>query len=399
MKRNTRTTIIVALLGLGCIAAAWWGWGRQAPGLVTGQLSAVAAASGADDPRWRRVTEPRPFEFPIDHGAHPAYQTEWWYYTGNLKADTGEEFGFQLTFFRRGLDPEPAARASRWATRNIYLAHFTVSDLGKEKFYAAERFSRDGADLAGATGNPYRVWLGPWQATGAGPEGMDMRLEAQGDEVAIDLRLQSTKTPTLQGDRGYSKKGSGAGNASYYYSFTRMASSGTLSVAGTTYRITEGVSWMDHEWGTSRLEDSGVGWDWFALILDDGREVTWAQLRRADGTVTASSFGTLTAADGSTTALSADQVSLDVLDQWSSPRSGADYPAEWCLTIPSVGLRLRVRPRMADQELPVSIVYWEGAVEVDGEAAATNGDEAPVTGRGYVELTGYIPTPGGTLGR
>ena len=387
------------LIILGVLGAGFWYSRRLAPPVVTGQLSAVAAASGTDDPRWRRVTAARPFVFPEDHGPHPAYQTEWWYYTGNLRAENGREFGFQLTFFRRGVDPEPVRRASRWATRNVYLAHFTVSDLQNQQLYAAERFSRDGAELAGASGNPYRVWLGPWQATGSGPEGMTMRLQAAADEMAIDLRLQSAKPPTLQGDRGYSKKGAGAGNASYYYSLTRMATTGTLSIEGDSYRIMDGVSWMDHEWGTSRLEASSVGWDWFALILDDGREITWAQLRRADGTLTPASLGTLTAADGTTTRLTPADVSLDVLDYWTSPRSGARYPAGWRLRIPKAGLDLRVTPRMADQELPVSIVYWEGAVAVEGESVSGSRDGRPVAGLGYVELTGYAPSSGGTLGR
>jgi predicted secreted hydrolase len=394
-----RTTILAIGVLLVVLLGGWIYRSQQTPALITGQLSAVAAASGVEDPRWQRVTEPRPFVFPDDHGQHPEYQTEWWYYTGNVTADNGREFGFQLTFFRRGLDPEPAERTSNWATRNIYLAHFTVSDIAEGRFFAAERFSRDGAELAGATGNPYRVWLGPWQATGSGPEGMTMRLQAAAEEMAIDLRLESTKPVVLQGDQGFSQKGSGVGNASYYYSLTRMASTGTVSIGSETYRIVDGLSWMDHEWGTSRLEESGAGWDWFALILDDGREVTWAQLRRDDGTVTPASFGSVVAPDGSTTRLSAADATLEVLDTWRSPRSGAVYPAEWQLTIPGSDLSLRIRPRLADQELPVSIVYWEGSVMVEGEGANADGVTQAITGRGYVELTGYVPAPGGTLGR
>jgi predicted secreted hydrolase len=382
------------LLLLLIVKGAFWYVGRPGAPAITGSLSAVAAASGTDDPRWERVTEPRPFTFPQDHGAHPEYQTEWWYYTGNLEDDQGRAFGFQFTIFRRGLDPEPVERASRWATRNIYLAHFTVSDLDASRFYASERFSRDGAGLAGTTSDPFRVWLGEWQALGSGPEGMTMDLQATGDEMAIDLRLESTKAPVLQGDQGYSPKGQGIGNASYYYSLTRMATTGTLTIGGTSYRITSGTSWMDHEWGTSRLESNAVGWDWFALILDDGRELTWAQLRDQSGQGTADSFGSLTNADGTTTPLRAADVQLEVLDTWDSPRSGARYPAAWRLRVPGAGLDLEIRPRLADQELPVSIVYWEGAVSIEGEA----GDGQPVDGVGYVELTGYVPsTGGGTL--
>ena len=381
---------LVAALAVLLGATALYAVARSRPAVVSGSLSAVAAASGDEDSRWRRVAEPRPFQFPADHGPHPLYQTEWWYYTGNLTADDGRQFGYQLTFFRRGLDPEPAERQSRWATTDIYLAHFTVSDLQDEQFYAAERWSRNGADLAGASGAPYFVRLGSWQASGSGPEGMSMRLVAATDEVAIDLQLQNGKPPTLQGDRGYSPKGAGAGNASYYYSLTRMVTTGVLSIGDRSFTIRDGASWMDHEWGTSRLEEGAVGWDWFALQLSDGREITWAQVRQADGVAAPASFGSLTEPNGSTRRLTPADITLEVTDHWSSPRSGARYPAGWRITIPSAGLRLAVTPRMADQELPVSIVYWEGAVAVEGEANAGN-DASPISGQGYVELTGYVP--------
>lgn len=382
---------ILLLLGV-ILGGVFWYWSRPDSSPITGSLSAVAAASGTDDPRWRRVTAPRPFSFPTDHGAHPDYQTEWWYYIGNLVDAQGRAFGFQFTIFRRGLDPEPAERASHWATRNIYLAHFTVSDLASGKFYASERFSRDGAGLAGASGDPFRVWLGEWQADGSGTTQPNMRLQATGDQMAIALQLQSTKAPVLQGDRGYSPKGQGAGNASYYYSLTRMATTGTVTVAGTPYTITSGTSWMDHEWGTSRLDATAVGWDWFALILDDGREITWAQLRNQSGQGTGDSFGSLIAADGTTTQLHAADVQLESLDTWTSPRSGARYPSSWRLRIPSAKLDLRIRPRLADQELPVSIVYWEGSVAIEEQ----NDAGQAVQGIGYVELTGYAPSTGGT---
>src|ERR687886_961497 len=381
-----------AILGLVIAGLAIFYAVQIRPPAVTGQLSAVAAASGKDDPRWQRVTVSRPFAFPVDHGPHEIYQTEWWYYTGNLAAEDGHQFGFQLTSFRRGLDPQPTPRASHWATRNIYLAHFTISDLSGKKFYAEERFSRDGADLAGARGDPYHVWLGAWQATGSGPQGMTMRIQASTDEIAIDLRLQSTKPPTLQGDHGYSVKGQGAGNASYYYSLTRMSTTGVVTVGGRVFKITSGLSWMDHEWGTSKLEQGAVGWDWFALQLSDGRELTWAQLRGPDGRAALASFGTITAADGTTTRLGAHDLKLEVTAHWSSPRSQARYPAGWRIQIPKAGLTLQVTPRLADQELPVSIVYWEGAVDIKGQATEASGIARPLAGHGYVELTGYLPS-------
>lgn len=383
--RKFAFTMLIGIIILGGIS--WYRINSIRP-TITGQLSAAAAASGDDDPRWQRVTAPRPFTFPADHGPHPEYQTEWWYYTGNVQAQDGHEFGFQLTFFRRGLDPEPVARTSRWATQNIYLAHFTVTDITGERFYAAERFSRDGADLAGASGEPYHVFIEDWQATSTGSEGMTMHLRAQAKDMAIDLELRNAKAPTLQGDRGYSVKGAGVGNASYYYSLTRMDTTGQVIVNGKTFPIVRGASWMDHEWGTSKLESDGVGWDWFALQLDDGRELTWAQIRRADGTANPASFGKLTAADGSTTPLRTTDIELEVTKYWNSPRSGARYPAAWQLRVPLAALNLTITPRVADQELPVSIIYWEGAVAIQG---TTGANAEPVTGRGYVELTGYVP--------
>jgi len=389
--RQVRRAFSLTLVGIVVVVAGLLYWSRSGQTPVTGRISAVAAASGDADPRWKRVTAPRPFSFPVDHGAHEEYQTEWWYYTGNLEDESGRPFGFQLTFFRRGLAPVQPERASKWAARNIYLAHFTLSDITTGKFYATERFSRDGAEQAGAQGDPYRVWLGAWQASGTDEQGDAMHLQATAEEFGIDLQLASTKRATLQGNQGYSPKGTGTGNASYYYSLTRMATQGTVNVGEQRFRIVDGTSWMDHEWGTSRLEEGGVGWDWFALQLSDGRELTWAQLRGANGSAIGNSFGALTAADGSSITLGPQDLSLEVLDYWRSPASEARYPGRWRLRSEQAGLDLEVTPRMPNQELPVSIVYWEGAVEVEGSASGSAGN-TPITGVGYVELTGYLPS-------
>src|SRR5437867_1441494 len=197
------------------LLAACAGLGAQ-PATPRAQLSAVQAASGADAAGFAHATAPRPFVFPHDHGPHSEYATEWWYYTGNLDADDGRHFGFQLTFFRSALAPAAPPRASDWAATNIYMAHFAVTDVGGGGFHAFDRFSRGAAGLAGATGAPYRVWLEDWSAQGGGPEGMAMRLRAAQDDVAIDLALATDRSPALQGDRGLSQKGATSGNASYY---------------------------------------------------------------------------------------------------------------------------------------------------------------------------------------
>lgn len=348
---------------------------------IRAALGAVEAVNADDSAGFARVTAPRPFVFPADHGPHPEFQTEWWYFTGNLRAADGRRFGFQLTFFRRGLTPAPAERESAWATSAIYMAHFALSDIDGGAFYAYDRFSRDAAGLAGASGEPFRVFLEGWSAEGSGPENNTVRLRAAQDEVALDLVVASTKPPALQGDRGYSQKGAQAGNASYYYSLTRMAAEGSLSVGGAEFAV-DGLAWMDHEFGTSALEGEAIGWDWFSLQLDDGHDLMYAQVRTPDSI--SYRFGSLVGPDGAAIPLDPDAVSVEVLDNWRSPRSGASYPSRWRLRVQSIGLDLEIVPHLADQELPLNVVYWEGAVGASGSLGGR-----PIGGNGYVELTGY----------
>lgn len=355
---------------------------------VTASVNVVEAVNADNNQDFARVTEPRPFVFPQDHGPHPDYQIEWWYYTGNLATEEGRRFGFQLTFFRSGLTPDPVPRDSAWGTSSVYLAHFALSDITNNQFYSFDRLSRGGAGLAGATGDPFRVFLEDWSATGSGPEGMRMHLQAAEDPVAIDLVLQSTKPPVLQGDQGYSQKGAARDNASYYYSLTRMATTGTIRVAGESYTV-QGASWMDHEFSTSLLEDNLVGWDWFSLQFDDGREMMYSYLRTTDGAA-AYPFGTLVAPDGSSRSLQPDEVQVVALDTWRSPRSEVVYPSGWRLQMPDEGLTLEIMPLMVDQEMSTSVVYWEGAVRAEG---TQNGQV--ITGYGYVELTGYAESQQG----
>lgn len=358
---------------------------------VQASISAVEAVNANDTKGFARATEPRPFVFPQDHGPHPEYQIEWWYYTGNLQSQEGHHFGYQFTIFRRGLTADPAQRTSAWGTQNIYMAHLALSDVANERFYAYDRFSRDGAGLAGATGDPFRVFLEDWIASGSGPEGMQMHLHAAEYDIALDLTLENTKPPVLQGNQGLSQKGAEVGNASHYYSLTRMATTGYIRVEGETYAV-QGLSWMDREFSTSGLEAGLVGWDWFSLQLDDQRELMFYQLRQEDGSMSPFTAGVIVAPDGTTTSLAAGDVQLDVLDTWRSPRSGTAYPAQWRMTLPDEDLTLEITPYLADQELPVSVVYWEGAVRVTGTQQGQ-----PLRGNGYVELTGYADTgTGGT---
>lgn len=210
-----------------------------------------------------------------------------------------------------------------------------------------------------------------------------MKLRAAQDDLAIDLLLTDRKGSILHSDGGYSQKGPEPGNASYYYSQTRLDSSGTVKVGDGHYQV-EGSSWMNHEFSTSALAPDQVGWDWSALQLDDGSELMVFQIRKADGSADAFSSGTLIAPDGSTRRLSRDDFEIKVGDTWRSPRSGATYPARWTVAVPTANLTLAIEPYLADQELNVSNAFWEGAVRVSGERAG-----AAVSGSGYVEMTGY----------
>ncbi|MHB1005348.1 MAG: lipocalin-like domain-containing protein [Chloroflexota bacterium] len=384
MARRTLSLLALALVVLVALGGSAYALSRpEAPPEVKARL-AVAEALGGDGSGFARATDPRPFAFPQDHGPHPDYRSEWWYYTGNLATADGRHFGFQLTFFRTALAPGAAARASDWATNQMYMAHFALSDVDGKRFYNFERFSRGAAGLAGAEASPFRVWLDDWSATGSGGNTLaPVRLRAAQGDVSLDLILAPGKPLVLQGDRGLSRKGPEPGNASYYYSFTRLPTTGSVRVDGTTFPIS-GQSWMDREWSTSSLGADLVGWDWFALQLSDGRDLMFYRLRRKDGTADPLSGGLLVAPDGSTRALALADVVVAEQGQWRGPRDGATYPARWRLQVPAEGIDLEITPYLPDQELDVSVRYWEGAVHFAGTAAGR-----PVTGDGYVELTGY----------
>ena len=388
-KRRSLHTLFVCTVLVGiAVVAAFWLRGARAP--ASGRIAAtisVTSALGADDVRgYTRAAAPHDFVFPPDHGPHPDFRTEWWYYTGNLRTRDGRHFGFQLTFFRHALRPEPLPRDSNWGTRQVYLAHFALTDTQRGRFIAFARRSREALGLAGARAEPFRVWVEDWSVQGEASTGLPMRLRAAEAETAIDLVLESAKPVVLQGERGLSRKGQEPGNASYYYSLTRMPARGTVRVDGVSFDV-DGFAWMDREWSTSALSKDLVGWDWFALQLDDGRDVMFYQLRRADGSSDRFGAGMLVEADGTAEPLRHDEVRIDVLATWKSPRSGVSYPARWRLTVPSRDVVLELSPRIADQELIVGTRYWEGAVTAQGAATGRR-----LGGQGYVELVGYGET-------
>jgi predicted secreted hydrolase len=343
-------------------------------------LFGLAVPSGT----FARADLPRSFSFPADMGPHNDFQTEWWYYTGNLSTADGRPFGFELTFFRHALlgPSDVVARPSAWGTSQVYLAHFAVTDIAGGQFHAFERYERAAAELSGAQGAPsFRVWLQGWAVQQTGDRGY--HLTARQGSMAVDLTLQDRTGPVLEGVQGYSQKGPAPGQASYYFSQPRLDSQGTVTVGGTAYTVT-GTAWMDHEFSTTALGADQVGWDWFSIQLNDGTELMAYTLRRLDGSLDPFSSGTVISQGGQARRLAMTDFKVSATATWKSPHSGGTYPAAWTLSVPSEGLTLYLKPRLADQELNVSFIYWEGAVRVDGERNGT-----PVAGTAYVELTGY----------
>jgi predicted secreted hydrolase len=338
---------------------------------------------------WQRAIGPWTWSFPRDHGAHPNFKSEWWYFTGNLKEkSSGRPFGYQLTIFRQGVQINPAQKNSKWAVRDFYFGHFTISDIAKNEFHVAEKVSRGALGEAFADTREMNVGLGSWNLGLAGSYGADVYLlRAKDTGMAIDFIASAHKPLVLEGVNGLSQKSSGAGNASYYYSYPWLDTSGKLTLAGKTYDVS-GLSWFDHEFSTSSLGPDEVGWDWFCIQLGNNEEIMLYALRDKSGAIDPASEGTWIKSDGTTERLTPGSYTIEKQGTWKSPHSGATYPAGWHVTIPSHRADLTVTPAMADQELNLSkmgkLAYWEGACTIAGRVG-----DADVKGVGYTELTGY----------
>ncbi len=359
-----------------------WRWSLLALPLLT---TLAFAAEVTDE--FRLAAKGYVYRFPRDHGSHDEFRTEWWYYTGHLATATGRRFGYQLTFFRRGVPREQIKTfPSQWSISQLYLAHFAVTDLDGRRFRYAERLSRAGLGKAGADSDRLRVWIDRWSAD-MQPDPETHRLRATDPELALDLDLAPDKPPVVHGTGGISLKGPSEAQASHYYSFTRMGTAGKLRIGHESFDVT-GTSWMDHEFGSADLGEDVVGWDWFSLQLANRTELMLYRLRRADGSADPVSSGTFIDKDGNAQHLPLKDFSLEPLSHWTSPTSKAVYPQRWRLTIPSRQLSLELVPLMAEQELTTTrstqVTYWEGAIDVTGTA-----QEKPITGQGYMELTGY----------
>lgn len=337
----------------------------------------------ADNDGFARALPGRQLVFPGDHGPHPDYRAEWWYFTGNLKGPAERHFGFQLTIFRFAVAPETEPRDSDWASRQIWMGHLAVSDPAGGRFEHRERFSRGALGLAGGESDPLSVWLDDWRIESVGRDFLPLRLVAADDGLRLDLTLSAGKPRVLQGTDGLSAKGPEPGNASWYYSYMRMPASGEIAIGDDVFAVS-GRAWLDREWSTSALGGGVEGWDWFALQFDDQSELMVYRLRREDGTADVHSAGTFVDPSGRVTRLGVEDFDLTPVRRWTSPVSAVTYPVAWTVDVAPLGLSVEVEPWQEDQEMNVAVRYWEGAMRVKG----TRGGR-PVAGYGYLELAGY----------
>jgi predicted secreted hydrolase len=328
----------------------------------------------------------RKLAFPADHYSHPDFKTEWWYYTGHLESESGKRYGYQVTFFRFGLRDRQNEEKKNHPTlfSDLYMAHFALSDIDGKKFVFRERINRAYGSKAAAATDRYLVWNEDWKVEGDAQKHV---IEINDRATKLSLRLTSTKPPALHGQNGLSQKGEGEGRASYYYSLTRMKTEGKIEIAGKKENV-QGLSWMDHEFGSNQLRDDQVGWDWFSIQLDNQTELMLYLIRRKDGTPDPYSSGTLVNSEGTTQHLRLKDFQVGVLERWKSTKSGATYPIKWHVTVPAEKIELEIVPEFPDQELITNrstrVTYWEGAVRISGTLR-----NRPIAGAGYVEMTGY----------
>jgi predicted secreted hydrolase len=353
-------------------------------GLLFYPWSGSFTVAGAD--LWKQAAVPWKWLFPRDHGSHPDFRTEWWYFTGNLTDGSEKRFGYQLTFFRHGVFLKANDPANPWSVRDLYLGHFSLTDVSGGRFWYTERLSRKGPGLAEAAEEGMEVRLLGWQAK---MEGKGIKLEARHPDMELSLDLTPTKPFVFHGENGLSRKGAKQGQASYYYSYTDLETKGLIRTSQSLSSFAvRGRSWFDHEFGSNQLAPDQTGWDWFSLHLSDGRDLMIYFLRRKDGSAEPSSSGTLVSPTGSAIHLPLSSIQVDVLDTWRSQKSGGRYPSRWKIRLASAGIEMDVASRVADQELmtkdSTGVIYWEGAVAGTGKSAGQT-----ISCEGYAELTGY----------
>ncbi len=319
---------------------------------------------------WTLALPGWPFRFPADHGAHPDFKTEWHYFTGNLRDPaTGHEYGYELTFFRQGVLPPGEGPRSEFLQPDFKFAHFAISDLHAGQFHFWQKIARGAFNEAGFSANDANDWIGDWTLRREADDSWKLRTDR------LDLTLHSLKAPVIEGENGVSPKAAGAGNASHYYSLTRLKTEGRLDGHAVV-----GESWFDHERSRAGLAPDQAGWDWFCFQFDGGAELMLYAMRKRDGAIDPISNGTWIDPDGRSHFIRREEFTLEPQRTWRSPHTSGVYPLAWRLRIPSHQLDVRMAERLDDQELVVPpISYWEGAIGVSGSR----------TGHGYMELTGY----------
>jgi predicted secreted hydrolase len=340
--------------------------------------------AGRANEGWRAALPGWRCEFPRDHRAHRDFKTEWWYFTGQLRDARGHRFGYQLTFFRQGVRP-PAARGgttSRFIVDDVKFAHFAVTDVDGRKFRHWQKLSRGAFGEAGFDDGARLAWIEDWELALTADGGFNLRAADGG--VQLSLNLTSTKLWAIHGENGVSQKAEGPGRASHYYSGTRLAARGTLTIEGRSAEVT-GESWFDHEWATNQLTLEQAGWDWFSVQFDDGTELMLYQMRTRSGGADPQSSGTFVARDGTTRHLRREDYQLTPTQHWTSRATGARYPIAWRLAVPALDLAAAIETPVREQELAIEpVTYWEGTIDIRGMRGG-----APVRGQGYMELTGY----------
>jgi len=344
-------------------------------------LDLSAALGGQAEQGFSRAIEPRLFQFPRDHASHPGFRNEWWYITGNLSDEDNNRYGYQVTLFRIALSPQLPDSQSNWATNQVWMAHVALTDVSANSHWHEQRLARGAVALAGQTDQPFRVWLEDWQILGTAEGDFPWTIELQTKQFGLQLQLSPHKPVVLQGDNGLSQKSSQAGNASYYYSLTRLFTEGEIQKANQRVGVS-GWSWLDREWSTSALGADQAGWDWFSLQLKDQHELMFYRLRKQNGETDPHSAGKWVRPGGDSHALAANDVIMQPLRYWTSP-SGRRYPISWKLAIPALQQQLIVDALVEDQEMATGIYYWEGAVKVTSVASND------LLGYGYLEMTGY----------
>ena len=346
------------------------------------KIDIIAALSGDATEGYSIAGEPIEFVFPDDHGAHEGFRNEWWYFTGNLYDQNGRRFGYPLTIFRIAISPFDIERESEWATNQLYMAHFTISDTENGEFYCFEKLNRGAKGIAGFQDKGFGLNVEDWSITGVGDGDFPWQLYAEKDDITLSIEVNPLKDIVLQGENGLSRKSLEEGNASYYYSITRLETKGYIEIEGEKYNVS-GNSWLDREWSTSALSQEQGGWDWFSMQLEDGTDIVYFQLRYKDGGPYPYNEGLIVDAEGNTVRLGTNDVPLKVTKTWQSPLGGI-YPIEWQAEIMPLGKTVIISALFPEQELDLSTRYWEGAVNIYDKE-----DPAKIIGTGYMELTGY----------